>query len=471
MKNLKNKIFVLMLLVLPFQLSLSQDQEKIKGKWLGTLELPSLELRIVFNVSENEDGSLKTTLDSPDQNAYGIPVDSTIFDNPNIRFVVQSANGFYDGKFEQDSIVGTWTQGGSLPLNLKRTETVEVPKRPQEPKPPYLYNEEEVSYPNKKASLTLAGTFTYPKEGDSFPAVILISGSGPQNRNEELLGHKPFLVLADYLTKNGIAVLRFDDRGIGGTTGDFLSATTKDFASDVMAGIQYLKLRKEVNKDKIGLIGHSEGGLIAPLAAVESPDVNFIVLMAGPGMTGKEILKLQTALILRANDYGEEKIERDVNVMSKMYEILVNEKDTSAAKEKLKEEFDKNYMELSEEEKKEIGDLDAFFNQQVKALLSPWFRFFLEYDPYPTLTKVRVPVLAINGEKDLQVPPRENLALIEKALKESGNKNYKVVELPGLNHLFQQAKTGSPMEYSKIEDTMSPVVLEMITGWIKETIK
>ena len=228
---------------------------------------------------------------------------------------------------------------------------------------------------------------------------------------------------------------------------------------------------KEVNKDKIGLIGHSEGGLIAPFAAVESPDVNFIVLMAGPGMTGKEILKLQTALILRANDYGEEKIERDVNVISKMYEILVNEKDTSAAKEKLKEEFDKNYMELSEEEKKEIGDRDAFFNQQVNVLLSPWFRFFLEYDPYPTLTKVRVPVLAINGEKDLQVPPKENLALIEKALKESGNKNYKVVELPGLNHLFQQAKTGSPMEYSKIEETMSPVVLEMITGWIKETIK
>ena len=471
MKNIKNKILVLILLVLPFQLSLSQDNEKIKGKWLGTLKLPAIELRIVFNVSENEDGSLKTTLDSPDQGAYGITVDSTIYNYPDIKFVVLAVKGSYEGKFEQDSIVGNWTQGMPLPLALKKTENVEAPKRLQEPKPPYPYNEEEVSYPNKEAGLTLAGTFTYPKEGDSFPAVILISGSGAQNRNEELLGHKPFLVLADFLTKNGIAVLRFDDRGTAKSTGDFSSATTKDFVSDAIAGVEYLKSRKEVNKDKIGLIGHSEGGLIAPLAVIESPDVDFIVLMAGTGMTGKEILRLQSTLILKANGMDEEKIKKDVEVASEMYEIVINEKDTSAAKEKLRKVFDKSYAELTDEEKKQMGDPDAYFNQLLKTLLSPWFRFFLGYDPYPALTKVKIPVLAINGEKDLQVPPKENLEMIGKALKEGSNKNYKVVELPGLNHLFQTAETGSPGEYSKIEETMSPVALKTITDWIKETTK
>ena len=471
MKNLSNKFLVLIFLIIPFQLLLSQNNEKIKGKWLGTLKLPAIELRIVFNVSENEDGSLNTTLDSPDQGAFGIAVDSTIYDYPDIRFVILSVKGSYEGKFDQDSIIGKWTQGMPIPLTLKKTEKVEDPKRPQEPKPPYPYNEEEVSYPNEKAGLTLAGTFTYPKEGNSFPAVVLISGSGAQNRNEELFGHKPFLVLADYLTRNGIAVLRFDDRGTAKSTGDFSSATTKDFVSDALAGVEYLSSRKEVNKDKIGLIGHSEGGLIAPLAAVESPDVDFIVLMAGTGIIGKELLKKQTALILRANGYDEEKIKRDINVLSQMYEVIVTEKDTSVAREKLKEVFDKSYAELTDEEKKEVGDPKQFFNQQIKTLLSPWFRFFLKYDPYPTLTKVKVPVLAINGEKDLQVPPKEDLEMIEKALKEGGNKNYKVVELQGLNHLFQIAGTGSPAEYSKIKETISPVALKTITDWIKETTK
>ena len=420
---------------------------------------------------ENEDGSLKATLDSPDQGAFGIKVDSTIYNYPNIRFIVLAVRGSYEGKFEQDSIVGTWSQGMPLPLTLKKTEKVEAPKRPQEPKPPYPYNEEEVTYPNKDAGLTLAGTFTYPKEGKSFPAVVLVSGSGAENRNEELFGHKPFLVLADYLTRNGIAVLRFDDRGTAKSTGDFSTATTKDFVSDALAGVEYLKSRKEVNKNEIGLIGHSEGGLIAPLAAVESPDVDFIVLMAGTGIVGKELLKKQTALILKANGYDEEKIKRDIDVLSRMYEVIVNEKDTSVAREKIKEIFDKSYAELTNEEKKEIGDPTQFFNQQVKTLLSPWFRFFLRYDPYPTLTKVKVPVLAINGEKDLQVPPEENLEMIKKALKEGGNKNYKVIELPGLNHLFQTAETGSPAEYSKIEETISPVALKTITDWIKEIIK
>jgi fermentation-respiration switch protein FrsA (DUF1100 family) len=456
------------LFIIPVQSLISQSNEKIKGNWLGTLRAQGLELRVVFRVSENEDGTLKATLDSPDQGAFDIPVDSAIYDEPNVRFVVKAAAGFYEGEFEGDSIVGTWTQSISLPLTLKRTENVEQPKRPQEPKPPFPYNEEDVSLENSEDALTLSGTFTFPKEGNLFPTVILVSGSGPQDRNEELLGHKPFLVLADYLTRNGIAVLRFDDRGVGKSSGNFSTATTEDFVTDVLAGVEYLKTRREVDKDKIGLIGHSEGGLIAPLAAVQSDDIDFIILMAAPGMPGKEILGQQTALIMRANGYEEEKIKRDVNVLSKMYDIIVNEKDTSAAKEKLRVEFDKSYMDLTDEEKKAMGDPDLFFNQRINSLLSPWFRFFLGYDPYKTLTKIKIPLLAITGEKDLQVPPKENLELIEKALKEGGNKNYRVAELKGLNHLFQEAETGSPNEYAKIEETISRIALTYITDWIKK---
>ena len=469
MKEIKYIILLsTFLLIIPAQLLFSQSNEKIKGNWLGTLRAQGLELRVVFKVSENEDGTLKATLDSPDQGAFDIPVDSTIYDEPNVRFVVKAVAGFYEGKFEGDSIVGTWTQSISLPLTLKRTESVEPPKRPQEPKPPFPYNKEDVLFENKEDTLTLSGTFTFPKEGNSFPAVILISGSGPQDRNEEVFGHKLFLVLADYLTRNGIAVLRFDDRGVGKSSGNFSTATTEDFVTDVLAGVEYLKKRKKVNEDKIGLIGHSEGGLIAPLAAVQSDDIDFIILMAAPGMQGKEILRRQTALIMRANGYEEEKINRDVNVLSKMYEIILNEKDTTVAKEKLKAEFDKSYADLTEEEKKAMGDPDLFFNQRISSLLSPWFRFFLGYDPYKTLTKIKIPLLAINGEKDLQVPPKENLELIEKALKEGGNKNYKVAELKGLNHLFQEAETGSPNEYAKIAETISPTALTFITNWIKK---
>ena len=471
MKSLKN-ILLFLIFIIPIQSVLSQGNDKIKGNWLGTLKISTIELRIVFKVSEDEDGSLKALLDSPDQGAYDIPVDSVMFNDPNVKFIIASIGGFYEGKFERDSIAGTWNQGGSsFPLSLKRTENIEPPKRPQEPKPPFPYIEEDVSYENKEAGLTIAGTFTYPESGESFPAVILITGSGPQNRNEELLGHKPFFVLADHLTRNRIAVLRFDDRGIGKSTGEFSSATTKDFVTDVIAGVEYLKTRKEVNKNKIGLIGHSEGGLIAPIATIQSDDVDFIVLMAGPGMTGKEILMLQTALIMKSNGIDEETISKDVENAVKMYDIIINEKDSSTAREKLKEISDESYAKMSEEEKAQFGDPEIFFNQQVKVLLSPWFRFFLEYDPYPTLTKVKVPLLAINGEKDLQVPPKENLELIEKAMKEGGNENYRTAELKGLNHLFQEAETGSPNEYAKIEQTISPIALNIISDWIKEITK
>jgi hypothetical protein len=297
---------------------------------------------------------------------------------------------------------------------------------------------------------------------------LLITGSGPQDRNETVSGHRPFLVLADYLTRRGIAVLRVDDRGVGESTGDFSQATSEDFASDVLSGIEYFKARKEINPKQIGLIGHSEGGLIAPMVAVESQDVAFIILMAGTGLTGEEILYLQGALISRAMGVSEEDIGKNHQFNEKIFSLIIEEKDEKNIEEKLRQMFMTDWAELSEEEKKAIGDPEVFLNVQLQSLLSPWFKFFLTYDPKPTLNKVKCPVLAINGEKDLQVPPKENLFAIEQALAAGGNKNFTVKELPGLNHLFQTAQTGLPVEYAKIEETISPVALKIISDWILE---
>lgn len=443
------------------------------GIWNGALKVSGIQLRIVFNISKEDNGKYKATMDSPDQGAKDIPVEKIIFQENKIKMEMPALRGEYNGILGSDGnkIEGTWTQSGrSFQLDLERSDKPAVLKRPQEPKEPFPYNSEEVTYKNDEAGNTLAGTFTYPKSEGPFPAVILITGSGPQNRNEELLGHKPFLVLSDYLTRQGIAVLRFDDRGIGKSTGDFSSATSEDFATDVLAGVEYLKTRNEVNKDEIGLIGHSEGGLIAPMVAVKSPDVAFIVLMAGPGLPGDQILLKQSALISKAMGERNENIEKSEKVNKKIYEILKNEPDSLKAHNEIVDIFTNYYNSLSEEDKKKAGDENTAL-QMLKRVESPWFKHFLKYDLRPTLEKVNCPVLAINGEKDLQVPPKEDLEAIKAALIKGGNKNFKTVELKGLNHLFQTAKTGSPTEYNTIDETIAPIALKTIGDWILEITK
>jgi len=306
---------------------------------------------------------------------------------------------------------------------------------------------------------------TLPYLKGPFPAALLISGSGAQDRDETALGHKPFLVLADYLTHRGIAILRVDDRGVGGSTGDFAQATSEDFAGDVLAGVEYLKSQKEIDPQKIGLIGHSEGGIIAPMVAAQSPpDVAFIVMMAGTGLNGEQVLYLQGALLARANGASEETIDKLGVLQERIYAVLKQEKDDDAAAEKLREIFADAQLQLSKEEKEKM-----LFGSFVKVIkIIPWYRYLLTFDPRPTLMTVKCPVLAINGEKDLQVPPKENLYAIEEALKTGGNKDYTVKELPGLNHLFQTAETGAVSEYAEIEETISPTALKVIGDWIRE---
>ncbi len=443
----------------------------IEGIWEGKLKVPGTELRIVFNISKNPDGTLTATLDSPDQGATGIPVEEVIFKDNTLRLEVKSAGGVFEGKVSEDFLVieGEWKQSGqTLPLTLKRVDKAVEILRPQVPKKPYPYVEKKVAYTNLKAGVKLVGTLTLPSDKGVFPAVLLITGSGPQDRDETIYGHHPFLILADYLTRQGIAVLRVDDRGIGESTGDFSQATSEDFASDVLVGVEYLKTCKEIDPNKIGLIGHSEGGLIAPMVAVKSPDVAFIILMAGTGLTGEEILYLQGALISRVMGVSEEDIIKKRQFNEKIFSVLKEEEDSEIAEERLRQMFKEDWEKMSDEEKEQIGDPEVFLEAQLQSLLSPWLKFFLTYDPKPTLSKVKCPVLAINGEKDLQVPPKENLSAIEEALKVGGNQNYTIKELSGLNHLFQTAQTGALSEYVKIEETISPVALKIVGDWILE---
>jgi len=455
----------------------TQEQDiseiSIEGIWEGKLKVPGTELRIVFKISKNPDATLTATLDSPDQGATGIPVEEVIFIDNTLHLEVKSAGGVFEGRVSEDFLVieGEWKQSGqgqALPLTLKRVDKAVEILRLQVPKKPYPYIEKKVAYTNLKAGVKLVGILTLPSDKGVFPVVLLITGSGPQDRNETIYGHHPFLVLADYLTRQGIAVLRVDDRGVGESTGDFSQATSEDFASDVLVGVEYLKTCKEIDPNKIGLIGHSEGGLIAPMVAVKSPDVAFIVLMAGTGLTGEEILYLQGAFISRAMGVSEEDIIKKRQFNEKIFSVLKEEENSEIAEERLRQMFEEDWEKMSDEEKEQIGNPEVFLEAQLQSLLSPWLKFFLTYNPKPTLSKVKCPILAINGEKDLQVPPKENLSAIENALKAGGNQNYNIKELPCLNHLFQTTQTGLPSEYAKIEETISPVALKIVSDWILE---
>lgn len=439
------------------------------GLWLGTLSFGGADLRIVVKIVKTEDGRLKATMDSPDQGAKDIPVDSLSVEDDALFFEIRSVNGSYRGTFNPAAgeIEGTWTQGGvALPLNLKRVDKVPELARPQEPKRPFPYLEDEVAYENAKALIKLAGTLTLPRAGGRVPAVVLITGSGGQDRDEAILGHKPFMVIADYLTRRGIAVLRVDDRGVGGSTGSLSTSTSKDLAGDVRAGIDYLRGRPEIDARRIGLLGHSEGGMIAPMIAADSRDVAFIVLLAGIGVTGEQILYEQGQLIARAEGTPEDVIAGTLEFQKRTFALVKETADVKVLEEKLRPLCLDLYRALPEDQRKAIGSEDLWVKGQITALTSPWFRYFLTYDPKPALKKVKCPVLALGGGKDLQVPAAENLKAIEDALRAGGNKNYTVRELADLNHLFQTAKTGGVSEYAKIEETFSPAILQIIGDWI-----
>jgi fermentation-respiration switch protein FrsA (DUF1100 family) len=467
------KTAFLALFLLTTLFTFAQD---ITGQWNGLLKVPGAQLRVVLNITKTDTG-YSATMDSPDQGAKGIPVTTTSFENNKLSLAIPAGRIEYNGELKDNAVVGMFKQNGmEFPMDLSR-EVIEKqePKRPQEPKEPFAYYTEEVTFTNTKDNITLAGTVTLPKKEGVFPVVVLISGSGPQNRNEELLGHKPFLVLSDYLTKHGIAVLRYDDRGVAQSKGDFKTATTVDFSTDVESAVAYLKTRKDINVKKIGLIGHSEGGVVAPMVAAHSKDVNFIVLLAGTGIPGDQLLLLQQELIARAEGATDAEIESSKITNRKAFDMILASKDPATLNADLTKYLTyliKNPPKGETPPTKPEGMSDeGFVALQVSQIANPWMVYFIKYNPATALEKVTCPVLAVNGEKDLQVPPKENLSAINKALLKAGNKNVTVHEFQGLNHLFQECKTGSPNEYAEIEQTFSPIALEYITQWVMNQTK
>ena len=437
----------------------------LPGSWLGKLSVQGIELRLVYNFKLNEKDSLIATLDSPDQGAKNIPLGSVIMEDKKLTIKAPVLSGEYNGTITSDTTIeGVWTQSGvNYTVNLKKLKIPFSVNRPQEPKPPFPYTSEEVTFPNDKFNIKLAGTLTMPGGPGPFKAVIMITGSGAQNRNEELMGHKPFLVIADYLSRHGIAVLRYDDRGVGGSQGKYSEATSADLATDAEAAFNFLKNNTKINSAEIGFAGHSEGGLIAPIVAASNPSVGFIVSLAGPGVSGEEIILRQTADISRISGVKESDIKESIETNKKVYAILKKEKDNSKAELKIIDLFRKT----QEKKKMSKEDTDKAVDQLKMTFGAgqyTWFRYFIMTNPSTFWKKVKCPVLALNGKKDLQVAADENLPAIEKALK--GNKSAKTVLLPGLNHLFQHCKTGLPAEYSTIEETFSSNALKIISDWI-----
>ena len=461
------------LILILFFTSINIFAQDITGQWYGLLKISGIELRLVLNIAKTDSGYV-STLDSPDQKATNIPVTATSYINPVLKFAVSNLKVTYEGTVNKDKIiVGTFTQSGhSVPLNLSREKTDKVEKvKYQEPKKPYPYYSEEVQFENKVAKITLAGTLTLPQKEGKFPVVVLISGSGPQNRDEEMLGHKPFLVLSDYLTKNGIAVLRYDDRGVALSKGDFKSATSKDFATDVEAAIAFLRTRNEINLNSIGLIGHSEGGIIAPMVAGKDPAISFIVLMAGTGIPGGQLLLLQQQLIGKDAGVSDADLQKNKVVNKGAFDIITKYNNEANLKADLTNYIQKTIKDIPAALRaKGVSDEDLV-NGQVEQLTMPWTTYFIKYNPAIILQKIKCPVLAINGANDLQVPAKINLEAIKAALLKGGNKNVTTMEFPNLNHLFQESKTGSPSEYANIDQTISPLVLEEIAKWILKQVK
>ncbi|MFP9115556.1 alpha/beta hydrolase family protein [Flavobacterium sp. RHBU_3] len=461
------------LLTAVLMFSAALQAQDITGDWFSLLSFPGGQLHINLHITKAEKG-YTATMDSPDQGANGIPVTTIDFENNTLVWGIPAGGINYKGTLEGKTIKGTFTQNNyPMDLNFSREKVEAVPpKRPQEPKKPYPYYEEEVSIQNTKAGLTLAGTLTLPKQGGSnYPAVILITGSGAQDRNEEILDHKPFLVLADYLTRQGIAVLRYDDRGTAKSTGKYATATTEDFATDAEAAFNYLKTRKEINAKKIGLAGHSEGGIVAPIVAVKNPDVAFVVLLAGTAIPGDELMMLQNYLIGKANGMPEEELKKLGAINRTAYDLVKQEENTGILKTRLQAAFNKDLKPLLISKGIPEAQASQYIEMQIGDLTTPWYLNFIRYNPYPTLEKVKCSLLAINGSKDVQVAPKANLEAIKRAAAKSGNKKVTTVELEGLNHLFQTSTTGAPTEYGEIEETFAPVALKTVGDWIVQQTK
>jgi hypothetical protein len=348
-------ILLIWILLISFTGSVWADTQDILGSWMGTLHFGDVELRIAYTIEENQDGSLSAILHSLDEVVFDIPVNEIQYQDNQLTLISEAAQSTYEGRLVsgRNSIYfdGQWKQAGlSFDLDLRPVEEIPRPNRPQDPQPPFPYEEQEVVFENIPAGIQLAGTLTVPEGPGPFPVLVTISGSGSQDRNSTFFEHKPFWVIADYLARLGIAVLRYDDRGVGGSTDAETEATTADLAGDVSAAVSFLMDHPDIDPNRIGLIGHSEGGIIAPMVATEIEDIALIVLLAGPGVPGSQILLVQTEDILRAQGASEHYIETELIYLHRVFEILQDNSDDTIAKEKIREAVIQIYGQVSSHE-------------------------------------------------------------------------------------------------------------------------
>ncbi|MFN3528644.1 MAG: alpha/beta hydrolase family protein [Bacteroidia bacterium] len=461
------------LLLLMLLSAASFAQAPFEGDWEAKLRIQGMELPLIIHLSKTSDG-YTGSFDSPKQQAFGVKFTSVTVESDELRFSHQQAGLSYRGRWmEGDSIVGNFSQGGmQMPLTFYRHQKgVGVPQaakriRPQTPSPPFPYQEKQVKIKHKAAGLSLAATLSIPQGKGPFPAVVLISGSGPQNRNSEVFEHEPFWVLADRLARQGIAVLRYDDRGVAQSTGDFNGATSEDFASDAVVAWSFLRKQKKIDPKRTGLIGHSEGGMIAPLAYGMAPDIGFLVLLAGVGIPVRELLLEQLEAVAAAEGIDRARIDSQKQVNRSIFGWLCDLPEAEA-RDSLQWMLNQslNKLPLGDVEARQAAE--AAHQSMLRTYFDPWFLYFIRYNPEPALAGVKCPVLALNGSKDVQVLAESNLAGIKQSLSKAGNERIMVRELEGLNHLFQPAESGAVSEYADIDITFDEASIQLIADWIK----
>ncbi len=452
-------IALLLALGAPFALA-----EDATGHWKGRIA-NSLDVYLEFGKAPQ--GQWEGTISVPQQGAK-FKVEQLAVSEEQIGFRLVALNAGYSARWSESekAWVGSWSQGGqTVPLKLERAAaTASTPKRPQEEaiaaRTP-TYSNHEVTFTNPAGGHTLAGTFSVPQGKGPFPATVLVHGSGPLDRDEKVFEHKLFLVLADHLNRQGIAVLRYDKRGIGKSGGVYKNATSMDFALDAEAAVAFLRGRLEVDARRIGIVGHSEGGLIAPIVASRDPKVAFVVMLAGPGVRGELLMVEQLALGAKANGMPEAMVAKEREINRALLAALASEPQLEQASARARQAL----ASLEAKGMLPAGSAQA----RVQPFATPWFHAFLRHEPGPVLQSLRQPVLALNGALDLQVPSTMDLAAIRSALKD--NPRAVVKEMPGLNHLFQTAPTGAGSEYYTIEETMAPAALETVGNWILATVQ
>jgi len=448
-------------------------QSVIDGTWSGTIEIMGEKFDFTVHF-KTEGGRSQGTMDVPIQGVTGLSLKDVLLDGPKISFKLETpqAVAAFTGVIEGDKITGQFEQQGMAGAFALTRSDKEAKMEPAKPKEPLPYDEEEVTFQNGDIKFT--GTLTLPRKKGKHPAVIMITGSGPQNRYEELFGWKVFQGIADHFTRSGMAVLLYDDRGMGGSGGNVFDVTTEDFATDALAALRYLQSRSDINPRQIGLCGHSEGGIVAPFAAAKSGEVAFVICISGTGVPGRDILLRQTELIARANGEPEEKIKESVDNINTIISLINQGRSEEEIKTKIREIVEIQIAAMTEEQKKGIKDLEEFRKGMVdelyKQFAGRWFQYFLKLDPAPILEKVKCPVLLTFGELDLQVPAEWSREAMVKALERGGNKDFKARIFPKANHLYQEATTGSPSEYTRLPKEFVPGFLEFMSGWVLERV-